>query len=486
MDVAPIRTEAAQRPRPHRAVLAAVGEAWNDPAATLTDAVAMMNAAARQAAENIEVPDIFDDIDLVCANVGSDDETDPAGAAREYLGLVEARTLVAGIGIPQQRIVSAAILAVENGHAEAVLILGGEAKASALTAKRAGRDPITTPSGPGADTILSRDGEFIAKAELEAGLWDPYSQYAIMDSALARHDGLTPAEHQIQVSNLWARFNAVATNNPEARFASDYSADDLAETTADNRLLAFPYNKHHSTQWAVDHGVALIICTEELARRRGIDFDAILYPQVALDTSWGLSLSRRAEPHRWQTMNVLGAAASEHLGDDVASIPTSEIYSCFPAAVRIQQRELTLPVDGTPTVTGGMSFAGGPLNHFTYMATAAIARQMAGSTSSNALITTVSGLLTKGGLMVWGKEPHPDGALVADVAADARAATATVGVEDFDASLTPEDTDRVLGATVTGGFDPRLITLCRHEGRNAITSTPAGPDLVEDPAGALS
>ena len=41
-----------------------------------------------------------------------------------------------------------------------------------------------------------------------------------------------------------------------------------------------------------------------------------------------------------------------------------EVYSCFPAAVRVQQRALGLDPTGPPTVTGGMAFAGGPFNNF--------------------------------------------------------------------------------------------------------------------------
>lgn len=55
---------------------------------------------------------------------------------------------------------------------------------------------------------------------------------------------------------------------------------------------------------------------------------------------------------------------------------TPEFYSCFPAAVRVQQRELGLPLDGTPSVMGAMPFAGGPFNNFTYQATAAIVRRV--------------------------------------------------------------------------------------------------------------
>ena len=63
-------------------------------------------------------------------------------------------------------------------------------------------------------------------------------------------------------------------------------------------------------------------------------------------------------------MGVLGRAAARHIGRPLHEVPLAEVYSCFPAAVRVQQRELGLDPAGTPTLTGGMAFAGGPFNHY--------------------------------------------------------------------------------------------------------------------------
>ncbi|MFM7063810.1 MAG: acetyl-CoA acetyltransferase, partial [Actinomycetes bacterium] len=105
-----------------------------------------------------------------------------------------------------------------------------------------------------------------------------------------------------------------------------------------------------------------------------------------------------------------------------------DLYSCFPAAVRVQQRELGLDPDGTPTVTGGMAFAGGPFNNYTYQSTSAVVQALRASAAPDPLgaVTTVSGLLTRGALAVWSTQP---GALLLDdVGAVAEAATATVPV----------------------------------------------------------
>src|SRR5699024_8650995 len=115
------------------------------------------------------------------------------------------------------------------------------------------------------------------------------------------------------------------------------------------------------------------------------------------------------------------------LGHPLAACEHVEVYSCFPLAVRVQQRELDLPVDVAPTITGGMTFAGGPFNSFVLQATVAMAQRLR-ERGGRGLVTTVSGMLTKPGLAVWSSEPPTGAPLVADLAAEADAATATVPV----------------------------------------------------------
>jgi acetyl-CoA C-acetyltransferase len=426
--------------------------------------------------------------------VGSNDAPDPAGAVTEELGLSRAQTMVAAVGVPQQRLVTNAILAVQSGESDAVLVLGGEAKASSLTARRDGTDPPVAPDGAGADQLLEPSGEFMAEAEVAASLWDPVTQYALIDSALARHEGHSPGQLLAEVSELWARFDAVAAGNPNAEFAGPpHTAAELAQTTEQNRLLAFPYNKWHSTQWALDHGAALLISAEAVALSIGLEPDSLLHPQVALDSSWGLSLSRRAEPHRWPMMELMGRLAEDHLGRSMGDGGLMELYSCFPAAVRVQQRALGLPLEGTPTVTGGMAFAGGPFNHFTYMATAELAGRLLAGEAELAALTTVSGMLTKGGLMAWGREPHRAGVLLADVAERAEAMTDAVTVAPWDPTrsggtrsggMGNADADRVVAATITGGFNPTLFAIT--EDSNAIRHVVSEPAPEGEPAEILA
>ena len=88
--------------------------------------------------------------------------------------------------------------------------------------------------------------------------------------------------------------------------------------------------------------------------------DRWVFPHVALHVSEAVTLTARRDLHAWPAMGALGRAAAARLGRPLAELPMAEVYSCFPAAVRVQQRALGLDPTGTPTVTGGMTFAGGP------------------------------------------------------------------------------------------------------------------------------
>jgi acetyl-CoA C-acetyltransferase len=127
-------------------------------------------------------------------------------------------------------------------------------------------------------------------------------------------------------------------------------------------------------------------------------------------------------------MEVLGAAAEAHLGFPLAEIESVEIYSCFPAAIRVQQRALGLPVDGIPTITGGEAFAGGPWNNFVLQTTAAIVDRIRDRGEQYGLVTALSGLMNKPGLAVYATTPPEQPALVADLVDDATRATETLEV----------------------------------------------------------
>jgi acetyl-CoA C-acetyltransferase len=99
-----------------------------------------------------------------------------------------------------------------------------------------------------------------------------------------------------------------------------------------------------------------------------------------------------------------------------------------------------------------MAFAGGPFNHFVLESLVTLGRRLREVPDEVGLLTTVSGMLSKPGLAVWSASPAHAPALLADLAAEARAATQVLAV--VDAPPADESAATVASFTVTyGGVD---------------------------------
>jgi acetyl-CoA C-acetyltransferase len=394
-------------PAPRTPVL--VGVATASSSVPVTD---LMLEAALAAGNDSGRPSLLHQVDRVALPQGTWSLTDPARTIATGIGAQGARTCRYELGVSQQEVINEALLAIGRGEAEVILVVGGEARAW----ERGGGEEVDTESRP-PDATVTRPPDFVAPIEISAGIvWPPVQQYALIENALAHHEQQGVEAHRRDVADLWARFNQVAQQNPLAAFPHPRSATDIATPGPKNRPLAFPYNKWHVSQWTVDQAAALLFCSAERAQAAGVPTDRWIFPHVALHVSEAVTLTARRDMHTWPAMGALGRAAAARLGRHLAGLSITEVYSCFPAAVRVQQRELGLDPDGTPTVTGGMSFAGGPFNNFVLTGTATVAALLRAQPSDLGLITTVSGMLSKPGLAVWSASPPATEPLVADVA----------------------------------------------------------------------
>jgi acetyl-CoA C-acetyltransferase len=418
-------------------VLVGVGTAFDD-----VEAAELMVLATRAAAADAGGAGLLPAVQRIVVPRGTWSYTDPARFVGDRIGAGAAETHLADIGIPQQTLINQVLGAVLAGELDIAVVVGAEAKArAARAAKRstsadasgiaqvmtrqvdAGTGALETDQGGAVPDVHQMPAtELVAQPEIDAKLWAPVEQYALMESALRAAERRSIPDDRMDIAGLWARFNEVAQHNPEAAFRDPMDAAQIYELGAHNRPLAFPYGKWHASQWTVDQAAALLICSAEAAGRHGVPRDRWIFPLVGVESSLAVPVTRRRQLHRWPAMNVLGRAAVDRIGHSLAECEHAEVYSCFPVAVRVQQRELGLDPDGTPTVTGGMAFAGGPFNSFVLHATAAIARRLR-EDGGRGLVTTVSGLLTKPGLAVWSDGPDGEPPLVADLVDQATAAT---------------------------------------------------------------
>lgn len=113
-----------------------------------------------------------------------------------------------------------------------------------------------------------------------------------------------------------------------------------------------------------------------------------------------------------------------------SSVDLVDLYSCFPIAVEMIAQEIGLPLDPArpPTITGGMSFAGGPFNNYVLQSTCRMAELIRAGHGNTGLVSCVSGVLNKVGFGLWGRNATPVTFQSIDVSAEVAAQSPMVPV----------------------------------------------------------
>lgn len=357
------------------------------------------------------------------------DYTDPGRLIAERLGASSARTQLTRLGVLQTTLLGRAAADIASGSARVVLVAGGEAKDRARRAKALGV-PLrqTAQTGVAPDELLEPHREVVHPRELELGIAMPVNQYAIVENALRAADGRSLAAHRDEIARLWAGMSEVAARNPDAWTRTALAPAAIRDADARNRWIAYPYARRHNSDWNVDQAAGLILCALGTARELGLDESRFVFPLAVADSNHMVSLAERRELHRSPGFAHAGRAAAAIARVEPADVAVRELYSCFPSAVRIQQRELALDPALPVTVTGGMAFAGGPLNNFVLQATVKMAQVLRDAPGATGMVNAVSGFLTKQGVSLWASRPPEAPFLHADVSAETAADVQTVEV----------------------------------------------------------
>ena len=183
------------------------------------------------------------------------------------------------------------------------------------------------------------------------------------------------------------------------------SAEAIRTPSPSNRPVSFPYTKLMNANNSVDQGAALILTSVDTARRLGIPETRWVYPHAGSEAWDHLYVSERDNLHTSPAIRLAGKRVLELAGIEVDELDFIDLYSCFPAAVQVAARELGIPFDRRLTVTGGLTFAGGPLYNYVMHAIARTAELLRANPGSRGLVTANGGLLTKHALCVYATEP---------------------------------------------------------------------------------
>ena len=260
------------------------------------------------------------------------------------------------------------------------------------------------PQAPGSDEGVPMAGP----AELRIHLDRPAYVYPMFEQAVRIAAGETPDEHRRRIGELWSQFSAVAATNPHAWSREALTAEQIWRAAPGNRMISWPYTKLMNSNNMVDQGAVLILASAEKAQYLQIPTERWVFPYAGADSHDTYAIGERAEFFSSPAIRIAGNRALELAGADIGDIELIDVYSCFPSAVQVAASELGLPTGdpGRPlTVTGGLTFAGGPWNNYVTHSIATMAEQLVATPGQRGLITANGGYLTKHSFGVYGTQP---------------------------------------------------------------------------------
>ncbi len=413
-----------------------------------TEPLALMVAALRSAAEDASAPNLLRRADCVAVvsslgwRVG-----DPAGAVAEALGTTPRRRLrTATGGNGPLSLLHHLGTEIASGAMDVALVTGAEAFATVWEARRAGLGApswLGAPGGaePEGSEVLGAERSPATEAEEAAGLRFPVHAYALMEQAIRGTAGRSLTEQAEVVGALWSRFSEVAATNPWAWLPKRRRPDEIVTPGPANRPIALPYPKLCTANMQVDMGAAVICCSLEAARAFKVPTDALVFLHAGAEAHDHWYLSERPRLDASPAISLAGSAAMTlaRVGpDDLAAV---DLYSCFPSVVQIAARELGLPLADANrplTVTGGLTFGGGPGNNYATHGVATMMGRLRGSPGAVGLVTGLGWYATKHAVSLLGTRPPDHPYVVADVQADVDRLPKAAWAEDLEGTVEVE------------------------------------------------
>jgi acetyl-CoA C-acetyltransferase len=370
----------------------------------------MMVTALLQAGEDSGTPRLLQRADSIYVLRGAWHYGDPGREIARRLDAAPKET----VGTPyggnfSQACVIDAAREIQAGRRGVVLVAGAENGRSAQQAQRRGVALHQTEAPGAPDRKVAEDKPIFHDAELARGMNSASDVFAVIESAIRFARGETLEAHAARIAALWAGFNAVACGNPHAWIRRPLSALEIGRPSPDNPMISYPYTRLMNANARVDMGAGLILCSLETARQAGVPDEKIVFLHAATEANDSNFLSTRADLHRSPATRIAGARALELAGRTIEEIDHFDLYSCFPSSVQVAATELGVPEGRALTVTGGLTFGGGPLNSYGLHAIARMAEVVREQRGSIGLVHGNGGWLAKQAIGLYGAEPPAQG-----------------------------------------------------------------------------
>lgn len=402
------RTIAASTP-----VLVGAGQHVNRRPDPTADPAALSVVALQRAEADAGVPGLLASADTILA-VPSASWTyaDAAALVGERVGATPTRTVASSPygGDGAQLLVNEAARYIAEGEAHVALVVGAEAGATQSSLQRAGSTPDwpVQAAGVAPTDVVGVDTSPNNEVETSVGLSAPIYVYSLIENAVRRKRGRGVEEHRAAIAGLWSRFSAVAARNPYAWQPERTSAERIAEPAADNRMVSEPYTKLMCANLTVDMGTGLVLMSAAAAEAAGVPQKKWVFVHAGAWASDEWFVSERTDLATSPAIAAVGEAALGHAGVTIDDVRHVDLYACFPSAVQIAADALGLPDDDPErplTVTGGLTFGGGPGNNYGSHAVANLVPLLRAEPDAYGLSTSLGWYATKHALGVYSAAP---------------------------------------------------------------------------------
>ena len=344
---------------------------------------------------------------------------DPEQLLAARLGIKPAHCYYGPVGGESPiRYIHEAAQRIARGECAVAAVCGAEAQSTATKAERSG---VKLPWTPFARDVEEpkRGAAFQKPLAVKLGVFRPITVYPFYEAATSAHWGQSPREAMAESGALWSRYSDAAAQNSNAWLKRRFAPREITTPSPDNRLLAWPYTKLMVANPSVNMGAAVLLTSLARARAAGIAEERLVYPLGGASAEEPRDYLIRDQFYESHPQNAVLTAVRDLAGGDGGAFDAIELYSCFPCVPKMARRTLGLDADVQPTVTGGLTFFGAPLNSYmTHAACAMVRRLRAGAKLG--LLYGQGGFVTKHhALVVSGEAPRATIAQETSVQADA-------------------------------------------------------------------
>jgi acetyl-CoA C-acetyltransferase len=393
-------------------VLVGVGQVLQrlEDAGEAAEPLELMLRALQVAGEDAAAPKLLERADSIYVVRGVWGYGDPGRELARRLGAEPGES----VGTPyggnfSQACVIDAAREIAAGRRDVVLVTGAENGRSQAQARRQGV-ALAASETPGApDRLVAADKPIFHEAELARGMNSASDVFAIVESAIRSARGETLPAHAERIAGLWAELSEIACANPNAWIRRRHSAAEIGSASPQNPMISYPYTRLLNANARVDMGAGLLLCSLEVAREAGVPEEKRVFPLAASEANDSNFLSTRWELQRSPAIRIAGARALELAGRPIEAIDHLDLYSCFPSAVQVAAEELGVPEGRALSVTGGLTFGGGPLNSYGLHAIARMAEVLRQDRGATGLVQGNGGWLAKHAVAIYSSEPPTGG-----------------------------------------------------------------------------